>query len=157
MDDEEYLPMPWAVTVSTSCCSTRDRAAAPAHTPIISASVWDTPQEKLRSWRRNRVSSCGSIRVSQIYFNTMIQQDDGQIQMLKKNFSRGEMVLWPQAQLLKQRGVSSYSTVAKVAQCRDYFNHLWECPLATTVQSEDKFYLFYIVPVCKSSSSDMAC
>lgn len=77
--------------------------------------------------------------------------------MLKKNFSRGEMVLWPQAQLLKQRGVSSYSTVAKVAQCRDYFNHLWECPLATTVQSEDKFYLFYIVPVCKSSSSDMAC
>lgn len=50
-----------------------------------------------------------------------IQQNDGQIQMLKQNLSRGEMVLLPQPQLLKQRGGSLYSTAEKVAQSKDYF------------------------------------
>lgn len=53
--------------------------------------------------------------------------------MLKQNLSRGEVALWPKTQLLKQRGVSSYVTATKVAQCRDYFNSLGECSPATMV------------------------
>lgn len=54
MMKSQYLPVPSAVTVSTICCSTRDRAAAPAHTPIISAAARDTPQKKPRFWREKR-------------------------------------------------------------------------------------------------------
>ena len=60
--------------------------------------------------------------------STRVRQNNGQIQMLKENLSRGEMILLPQSQLLKQRGVSLYSTVAKVAQWRDYYKSVGVSP-----------------------------
>ena len=61
------------------------------------------------------------------------------------------MVSRPQARLLKQGGVFSYATVAKVAQCGDYFNSLGECPRAPVVRLNDKLHTVLCESLCSPS------
>lgn len=103
---DEYSPMPWAVTVSTSCCSTRDRAAAPAHTPIISASVW----------RKSWVFS--SKKVSLFPLNRPTERTNPEV--LTKSQQRWDGFV-ATAAAFKARGVCLCSVVAKVVQCFFYY------------------------------------
>lgn len=154
----------WMMKSTYQCLELWQWAPAVA-APETELLLWPTHSSSVLQYGTHLRRSCAPDKITEfplyplyqrliIYFKTLVQQNDGKIQMLKQNLSRGEMVLGPQAQLLKQRGVSLYSTVAKVAQWRDYFNSLWECPLATIVRSNDKLY---IVPVCKSWSSNSTC
>lgn len=133
--------MPWAVTASASCCSSRVRAAASAHTRIISASVGDMLQKKLRPWRKEQsLHQWLCKKTKKKAHICLIQQNDG-----TKSQQRWDGVV-STAAVFKRRGVAllgrceSYS--AETVFVFLFFFYLWwECPHCYCIQSKAHLYI----------------